>query len=52
MLGCLLPVFIWGLVTMQLSTTGPQGRTDNSCCPQAIRDHRAPVFLPKLKKNL
>ncbi|CAI9620536.1 unnamed protein product [Staurois parvus] len=27
-----------------------QGRTDNSWGPRAIRDHRAPVSLPKLKK--
>ncbi|CAI9575450.1 unnamed protein product, partial [Staurois parvus] len=27
-----------------------QGRTDNSWGPRAIRDHGAPVSLPKLKK--
>ncbi|CAI9546159.1 unnamed protein product, partial [Staurois parvus] len=27
-----------------------QGLTDNSWGPRAIRDHGAPVFLPKLKK--
>ncbi|CAI9568243.1 unnamed protein product, partial [Staurois parvus] len=27
-----------------------QGQTDNSWGPQAIGDHGAPVYLPKLKK--
>ncbi|CAI9531705.1 unnamed protein product, partial [Staurois parvus] len=30
--------------------TFSQGRTDNSWGPRAIRDHGAPVSLPKLKK--
>ncbi|CAI9606934.1 unnamed protein product [Staurois parvus] len=41
-----------GLRSESNISAGEQGRTDNSWGPWAIRDHGAPVSLPKLKKGM